>query len=282
VRAAFEARAAGESISGIARRFGWSHSTCRQMLACETYLGVARHGGFVNEQAHEPIVERDLFDAVQASRTTQPVAVGTTTRDRLLVGIARCGGCGKTLRVVRRRRADGTYVASYFCKNAATKQCPERAFVHADELDEYVRDWFEEALRSAPPVLDVIEATRELQEAQAMLERLRRDLSAYLELVIEDAAVFQRGLDLRQKRIVEAEQQAQQLSAHRSRIPAGGSLIEMWDRFDALDRRQVLAGFLDRVVVQRGASSDLEGSVKIVWRDGTIADDEHAAGMLAA
>lgn len=282
VRAAYEARAAGEAMTSIARRFGWSHSTCRQMLACETYLGVAAHGGFRNENAHQPIIDRDLWDAVQGSRTTQPVATGDTTLDRLLIGIARCGGCDKTLRVVRRRRADGSFAISYYCKNAATKNCTERAFVHADQLDEYVRVWFEEALRSAPRVVDVVEATHDLQEAQNGLERLRRDLSAYLELVIDDPAVFQRGLDLRQSRVAEAEEQVRELSAHRARMPSGGSLAQLWDGFDALERRQVLAGFLDRVVVRRGASSDLGGNVDIVWADGTIVEDEDAVGMLAA
>ena len=282
VRAAFEARAAGEAMTSIARRFGWSHSTCRQMLACETYLGIAAHGGFRNEHAHEPIVDRALFDAVQGSRTTQPVASGETTKDRLLVGIARCAGCGHTLRVVRRPRADGTYAVSYFCKNAATKACTERAFVHADRLDEHVCGWFERALLAAPRVVDVVEATRDLQEAQNALEKLRRDLSAYLELVIDDPAVFQRGLDVRQERVAEAEEQVRHLSAHRARMPVGGSLAKLWADFGPLERRQVLGGFLDRVVVSLGASSDLEGHVEIVWADGTVADDEEALRVAAA
>ncbi len=282
VRAAYEARAAGEAMTSIARRFGWSHSTCRQMLACETYLGIAAHGGFRNEHAHEPIVERDLWDAVQGSRTTQPVATGDTTRDRLLIGIARCKGCDRTLRVVRRKRADGSYAVSYFCKNAATKNCPARAFVHADALDEHVQGWFERALHAAPRVVDVVEATRDLQEAQNGLERLRRDLGSYLELVIDDPAVFQRGLDVRQARVAEAEEQVRSLSAHRARMPSGGSLAQLWDGFDPLERRQVLAGFLDRVVVSLGASGDLEGHVSIVWADGSVADDEETLGVAAA
>jgi DNA invertase Pin-like site-specific DNA recombinase len=282
VEAAFRARADGEAMTSIARRFGWSHSTCRQMLACETYLGVAAHGGFRNEGAHEAIVDRDLFDAVQASRTTQPVALGETTRDRLLVGIARCGGCGKTLRVVRRKRADGSYAVAYYCKNASTKDCSERAYVHADELDEHVRVWFEEALASERRVVDVVEATRDLREAQTALERLQRDRDAYLGLVIDDAAAFQRGLDVRQERIGAAEEQVRQLSAQRARIPAGGSLAELWAGFDALERRQVLAGFLDRVVVRHGASANLVESVDVVWADGSVAGDEDAVGMLAA
>jgi site-specific DNA recombinase len=285
VREAFEARAAGEPISRIARRLDFADSTVRQMLGRETYLGVVQHGGFRNEHAHEPIVSSELFDQVQASRTTQPVAVGKTTRDRLLIGIARCAGCGKTLRVVRRARADGSHAVAYFCKNAATKACRARAFVHADELDAYVGDWFEEALRSAPRIIDVVAASRELQEAQATLERLRRDLDSYLTIVIDDPAVFQRGLDLRQRRVDEAEEAVRHLAARHARLPHGGSLIEIWDHLDALGRREMLAGFLDRVEVSRGASRDLAGHVRILWSDGTpadVADDDERVRKAAA
>jgi site-specific DNA recombinase len=104
VRVAFELRAQGASFSLIAGRFRWSHSTTRQLLANEAYLGVARHGPYRNEHAHEPIVSRELFDAVQAARTAQPIPPGNTTRHLILLGLARCAGCGKTLKVVLRPR----------------------------------------------------------------------------------------------------------------------------------------------------------------------------------
>ena len=86
---AYELRALGVPIAEIGRRFGWSHSTTRQILANEVYLGLIRHGGFVKENAHEPIVDRHLFDAVQAARTVRLAALGALTRNRLLQGLAR-------------------------------------------------------------------------------------------------------------------------------------------------------------------------------------------------
>jgi DNA invertase Pin-like site-specific DNA recombinase len=124
---AFELRAAGLPFSEIARRFGWAHSTCRQILANEAYLGVLRQGDFRKLDAHDAIVPRDLFERVQASRTSRPVPPGETTADRILLGIARCAGCRHTLKVVRRPRADGSYAIAYFCKNAASEPCPDRA-----------------------------------------------------------------------------------------------------------------------------------------------------------
>lgn len=282
VRAIFNARAAGEPATAIARRFGFAHSTVRQMLACETYLGVVRHGGFVNEHAHEAIVDRDLWDAVQAAKTTIPAVTGSTTVDRLLIGIARCSGCGRTLKTVRAPRKNGPPVVAYFCKNAAKDECPNRAFVRADELDAYVTAWFEDALATVPRMVDVVAAGRDLQTAQTELARVKADLDKFVVMEINDPALFQKGLDARTARVAAAEDKVRHLAAHRSRLPAGGPLLSLWKDYSPLERRSVLAGLLDHVQVDRGASRGLVGHVRIFWADGTLADDEERVRVAAA
>lgn len=280
---AFELRAAGVPMTEVGRRFGWSHSTARQILANDVYLGVLRHGEFVNEAAHDPIVPRDLFDAVQATRTTQPVPPGETTRDRLLTGLARCGGCGRTLKVVRRPRSDGTYVASYYCKNAASDPCPSRAYVHADDLDCHVAEWFAGALVSVPRMIDVVAAGRDLENAQRDLTAAEKSLNAYVVAAVDiDPATWRRGYDAHEGRVNEARERVQQLSARQSRIPAGGSLSALWSGFTVAERRDVLAGFIGRVEVDRGASGGLAGHIRIFWTDGTLAGDESRVRKAAA
>jgi site-specific DNA recombinase len=279
----FEQRAAGVAFSQIARERGWSHSTTRQILSNVSYLGIARSGEYRNEHAHPPIISRELWDAAQAGRKHQGPPPGDTTRDRLLLGIARCAGCGHTLKVVRRKRADGSFVVSYFCKNAASEPCPDRAFVHADELDTFVADWFEQALQSAPRMIDVVSAGRELEQAQAEQAKAEAQLHGYIESADTlDKALFQRGLFARQARVDEAREQVRHLAARLTRIPTGGTLPALWADFAPLERRDVLAGFLDRVEVSRGASAGLVGNVCIVWSDGTLAQDEARVRVAAA
>ncbi|HKI24522.1 MAG TPA: recombinase family protein [Gaiellaceae bacterium] len=214
VRDAFERRAAGEAFSAIGRRYGWSHSTVRQMIGNEAYIGVARSGPFVNEHAYPPIVSRGLFAAANAARTRRPAPSGETTRGRLLRGIAKCGGCGHTLKIVRRSRADGTYAVSYYCKNAASEPCGDRAFVHADELDRFVGEWFTAALQRVPRMVDVVSAGRELEAAQAEQATAEAELTAYVENVsVRDPALFQRGYVSREQRAREAQDKVRQLSA---------------------------------------------------------------------
>ena len=283
VRDAFRRRAAGETFASIGRSYGWSHSTARQILANPTYLGAVRSGPHVTEKAHPAIISEEEFRAANAARTLSPAATGDLTRERLLQGLARCHGCGRTLKVVHRKRADGTRVSSYFCKDAASEPCPERAYVHADDLDAYVAEFFAAALSRERHLIDVVAAGRDLEEAQLEQEKARAELHAFVENAAAlDAALFQRGLDSRQRRFDEAQARVSDLAARVSRIPAGGSLPTLWERFSVSERREVLAGFVGRVVVSRGASSELASHVVVEWLDGTVANDEDGVRVVAA
>jgi DNA invertase Pin-like site-specific DNA recombinase len=268
IREAFRLRAAGVPFAAIGRRFGWSHSTARQRLANPVYDG--------RNPLLPAIVTQAEFEAAQAGRTTRPIPPGETTRDLLLQGIARCAGCGRTLKHVRRSRADGSYVPAYYCKDAASTPCPERAYVHCADLDDLVADWFTNELRGTHRLVDVVTAARELDEAQAELEEAERELVAFVEtasaLMHE---LFQRGLDVRQARVDKARGQIHELSGRVIRLPAGGSLLGLWERFTPRERRDVLAGFLDRIEVSRGANADLASHVRIYWSDGTLAEIPH-------
>ena len=282
VRDAFERRAAGEAYSAIGRRYGWSHSTTRQRLSDEAYIGVARSGAYRNEDAHEAVVSRELFDAARVSPTSAR-PTGETTADRLLVGVARCTGCGRTLKTVRRKRSDGSYVVSYFCKDAASDPCPERAYVHADALDAYIAGWFEDVLASDTRFVEAVEAAKELDEARVEVEAVEAELVAFVENASAlDAALFARGAGARQARVDIARQAVAVLGAQARALPIGGPIATVWGRLDTIDRRAVLAGYLERVVVSRGASGDLGGRVQIVWADGTIADTEQRPLVAAA
>lgn len=283
VREAFRLRAEGMSFSEIGRRCGWSHSTCRQVLSNVAYLGVARSGAYVNENAHPAIVTRELWGAAQAGRTRTPAATGALTAERLLQGLARCAGCGRTLKIVHRQRSDGTRVSSYFCKNTASEECLSRAYVHADELDGFVADWFARALETAPRMVDVVRAGRDLECAQTEQAAAEEQLYAYAESAdAMDKTLFQRGLAARQRRVDDVRAQVAQLAARLSSIPAGGRLIALWERFEPAERREVLAGFLGRVTVERGASANLAPHVVIAWADGSVAHDEGRVRVAAA
>lgn len=287
VRDAFHQRAAGTPFAAIGQKYGWSHSTCRQIVMNEAYLGVARSGGYRTENAHPAIVTRQEWDAAHSSRTTRSVPDGATTSGRLLKGIARCAGCGRTLKVVNRTRADGTRVPAYFCKNAASNPCPDRAFVRADALDTHIETWFATALATTPRMIDVVAAARDLEDAQMEQASAEDELYAFVESASAlDSALFQRGVDARQARVDAARARVLDLSGRVRQLPAGGALSDVWNGFTREERRDVLAGFIGAVHVRRGASDELGANVVVEWSDGTVAldvaDDEQRVRVAAA
>lgn len=285
VRQAFELRAQGVAQTEIARRFGWSHSTTRQRLTDEAYLGVARAGVHRNEDAHPALVTRELFEA---ARITPPATrpTGETTADRLLIGVARCAGCGNTLKTVRRARKDGTHAVAYYCKNTSADQCPDRAFAPAAQLDALVAGWFEAALANEPRLVEAVEAGEELDAARRELADAEAELAAFVTAASAlDAALFQAGINARQSRVDVARQRIAALTAQARALPLGGTVAAVWGDLGPLDRRAVLAGYLDRVIVRRGPIGELDDRVAIVWADGTTAlpaDSEQRALMAAA
>jgi DNA invertase Pin-like site-specific DNA recombinase len=284
VKDAFQRRADGESVLSIGRRHGWSHTN--RLLANRTYLGEVSSGQYVNAKAHDRIVEPELFEQVNQARTTRSVPAGETTKDRLLVGLARCAGCGATLKVTRRKNRRGEQEPdAYYCRDASKTRCTARAFVHCDVLDAYVTEWFEGQLATRPEMLDAVAATQELDEALADEEEAKQDADFYAtEVKVSNPARYQAGMDAREERLAAASARRKAAEARVDRLPEGGSLLALWRRLanDPAARRRVLGEWLDRVEVSRGASGGLAGRVRIFWIDGSLADDEDDARIAAA
>ena len=107
----FRRRASGASFSSLASWLDeqgiqpptgnphWSTTGVRQLLHNPVYLGQARSGKHVREGAHEPLVSRADFDAVQATRTLLKAAGRFGRRQALLGGLIRCAGCDHTLKI---------------------------------------------------------------------------------------------------------------------------------------------------------------------------------------
>lgn len=276
----FKRRAAGESYGSIGRRYGLSAGSVRQVIGNEAYLGVARSGAHRNEHAHMPIVARELFAAANATRTSRPVPAGKTTTDRFLVGLARCASCGHTLKVIRDARNG---VVSYYCKHHG---CGMRAMVQAEPLERLVDEWFREALRHAPRLVDVVEQAKDLEDAQTEMEKAEAELVAFVEQASAiDPRLFHRGLQAREERAASARARVAEVSVRVTAIPAG-SLLTLWNDFDAAERRDVLRGFLDRIDVLKGGYTRPAGHVRIYWSDGSIAldgaEDQADAGVATA
>ena len=109
VRRAFEMRAAGASYKEIheATHVMGIFGSYVTMFRNRTYLGIRKCGDLEVENAHEPLVSRELWDAVQATLRRRPQKGEPWPQDKphpmrihspyLLSGLAVCAECGAAM-----------------------------------------------------------------------------------------------------------------------------------------------------------------------------------------
>lgn len=253
---AFEMRADGATIMevrdflrqrGIKRGF----SGVQRLFSNRTYLGELHFGKLSNLAAHEPIIDRDLWERVQRVKQTR----GTRPKsDRLLarLGVLRCGTCGARMVVGFRTAGEVKGRPRYdFYRCPPIGDCPQRVTIGADKVEAEVVAYVKDALRAlegkASAEEEVIAAERALERAQAELDAAIRAFSG---LQGEDAAAERLGELLAIRDAAEEE-------VHRLRgLHALSTLtVDDWDVLSLEERRGLIRETV-RVRVMPGRGAD--------------------------
>jgi len=284
VRELFDRRAGGETWSALGgwlegvgartrqNRGVWSLRALRDIIRNPVYRGVARHGEFVNEHAHELIVDDAAWHAAQRSgRQTVP----RSDTPALLGPVLRCAGCRYRMSSTTRRLADGRLVRDYHCRNSRQRggyQCPAPARVPGpDGLEEWVVDRVlaelpELAARATAerPDLEPLEA--EERRARRAYEQVRDDARAQATLGLDEwltvVASRRTEWDAARNGLAAAVAAGEPL---RLPVPAEG-LREAWDGLGVHVQRQVLGGAVQVVFVARAErGTPIANRTRIVW-----------------
>ena len=118
------------SAAGLSTRAGrpWQFKSILTVLRNRTYLGQVHFRGTWSDADHPPLVEKSLFDAVQAILAERGEDVSkraSNSSDYLLTGLVVCGGCGSRFTGTRATGRSATY-HYYTCggrQRYGTKSC---------------------------------------------------------------------------------------------------------------------------------------------------------------
>jgi hypothetical protein len=288
LRRVFEGRAAGLSWSKLARQLDaelprqdgqpWRPATVKAILDSPLYLGRLERtvGGtpIVVEGAHEPLVDRAVFEAVQTQGAPAPKH---RSLPAMLAGLVRCGSCGGALtRGGERKVRNGKEYRydAYLC----SLRCERMVRISAPALDAYVLGEVYERLANTRHVDaslrnggDVKRAEAALAEAESERSRVIGIASSILdsEALAETMRLHQAVVDAARLELVRA------VGRERAAGPAHADLIETLEQGDDGQRNTILRTKLASVTVQRagtpGRRGNLAERVRIVWAE------EHAA-----
>jgi hypothetical protein len=121
----------------------WSKTGVVGLLKNPVYLGQARSGKIVKENAHEALVMQAEFDAAQSvKKSLLRQRDGSIASQAMLGGLIRCSGCGHTLKITgNTNRKTGERYPIYYCTGRYAKGlCPARATIRASHVDQYVEE----------------------------------------------------------------------------------------------------------------------------------------------
>jgi site-specific DNA recombinase len=269
VRTAFELRANGSSQSEIARHLlragvptawaetaasSWSIRAVQLLLENRVYLGEARSGTHVNTDAHEPLVTRALFRAVQDRKGKSKAASKSGGEGPLLGGgMLRCGTCGCGLSRDTTKARGKTY-RFYRCKS--NPGCTARVSVSATKIEPYlegiVRRFLAAAMYAPAPHTDGQAALREaLADADEELRELVES-----EEPIPAPVLAARGKVL-QARVAAAQEALEQAEAAQQIPLTFPSSSEAWDALPIPEKRKIMTALLGKIIVHKGRGLDI-------------------------
>lgn len=268
VRQMIERAADGEAWRSIARwaesvglrtALGHPHWTARavkEVVRNHVYKGVAFHGPFVNENAHEALVDDDTWRRAQRPGALNP----PRGRDpAMLSGILRCAGCshnaqpdldaGKRRRYSCRRRFPGGI-------------CPDPTSLStARGVHEWVEQRFFEAVGeiAAEQVTDdgdLPDLEQAVGNAKVAFERFRDMDPALLAGVTDEE--WAAGLQKRKRDLVAAEAARDaELDRLRGPLPIPvADLRETWPDLSVVEKRKLLSMAFDCVFMFPGTRHD--------------------------
>jgi DNA invertase Pin-like site-specific DNA recombinase len=248
---AFEMRAGGASwtevrehllANGITR----SYHGVGSLLRSRVMLGEVNFGKMHNPDAHEGIVDRELWQ--QAQRVRAPSGrKGKSERLLARLGVLRCGTCGGGL-VVGNGRNNGRSYPFYRCEQVPDR-CAHRVTVSAKLAEGVVTDAVRGALADEEGRASAAAVVREAAgERSAAQEKLDHAIKTLADLTDEPAAV-ETITKLRTARDA-AQEKVDQLGGTGAVVTVNADAD--WDRLTLGERRDLIRATVESVTVAPG------------------------------
>lgn len=267
----YQAIKAGREPGGTRRgnkieRFRWTAGTMSKVLRSPALMGYRLHQGKPVRDRDgnpvligEPVLAREEFETLQDHLSTLTPQKNRTRKDTqaMLLGVAKCRGCGGNLYLSKRSGTAGQSPGSdYNCRATARgERCQAPVGVRADWLEKYVEEQFLARLGHFQMTKVIThkgyDPTPELREVEEELRALYAEKESRKSRT--GRMIWQEEVDALERR-AEALETTPRTEARTEVVETGETHASFWARHDAPGRRQLLLGAGARVTVTKGRS----------------------------
>lgn len=133
------------NMRGVKTKAGnaFNKNSFHRMFTNDAYIGVYRHSGVVKEDGIPPIIEKEVFAAMQEKLVTKknPVGRHRENGDYLLTGKLYCGYCGSYMVGVSGTGKNGTLHHYYQCQKRRVEKNCKKEHVRRDWIERIVAEY---------------------------------------------------------------------------------------------------------------------------------------------
>ena len=220
---------------GIRTKLGreWNKNSFHIMLKNDNYIGVYRHSGVVIENGIPPILEREVFAAVQEKLANKKKAAGrrSANGEYLLTGKLFCGYCGSYMIGVSGTGENGTVHNYYQCQKRHAENRCEKKNVRRDFIEKLIARLTQDYILQDETIEWIADSTMSFQAVarrQSGITQLERDLADNRKIAKNIMAAIEQGIitETTKARLLEVEGTIRDLERSLSIAKAASQPIE--------------------------------------------------------
>jgi site-specific DNA recombinase len=233
----------------------WDHRALALLMHNRAYVGEARSGPFRNPCAHEPLVDRGIFEIVQQTRS---LTAQTSKSPTLLAGLMRCASCRYSLTSQTEKRKTIAPRAKYACvARSPHGVCEGPVAIHGSEVEDLVVETFFDLYEASPQRRQASSISR--ARAEEKLAEAERRLAALDAEGSHEAGAWSRAGD----EVTKARLRVVEL-ARSTLLPPPAKLRRIWPGLSVVERRRILGLQIDAVILRLDRGLGLEDRLLIV------------------
>ena len=244
VREIFDSFLKGVTVAEIARSLNqrgvrtklgreWNKNSFHIMLKNDNYIGVYRHSGVVVEDGIPPILEKEVFAAVQEKLANKKKAVGrrAANGEYLLTGKLFCGYCGSYMIGVSGTGKNGTVHNYYQCQKRHAEGRCEKKNVRRDFIERLIAHLTQEYILLDDTIEWIADSTMSFQAVarrESGIAQIERDLADNRKVAKNIMAAIEQGIitETTKARLLEVEETIHDLERSLSVAKAAMQPIE--------------------------------------------------------
>ena len=220
---------------GIRTKLGrdWNKNSFHILLKNDNYIGVYRHSGVVVEDGIPPILDKEVFEAVQEKLTNKKKTAGrrSANGEYLLTGKLFCGYCGSYMIGVSGTGENGTVHNYYQCQKRHAEGRCEKKNVRRDFIEKLIARLTQDYILQDDTIEWIADSTMSFQamaRRESGVAQLERDLADNRKVAKNIMAAIEQGIitETTKARLLEVEGTIHDLERSLSIAKAASQPIE--------------------------------------------------------